>query len=111
MANSISSCSFYSCSVTAASARPLCQGRELPLGLVGVLTRVRLPNSKTSQLLVDGGVLSHLLTSSSKLCGQLLMQLHLLGEAVPGVLLVMEELGLLPAASHEGLQRGCKSEV
>jgi hypothetical protein len=90
---------------------PLGQDRELLLSLVGLLMSLHLPDLKAGQLLAGGAKLSLLLMSSGKLCGQPLVQSRLLGETVPCVLLVMEELRLPLAVSHEGLWRGCKLEA
>jgi hypothetical protein len=68
-----------------------------------MLMGVRLPDLKAGQLLAGESELSHLLTSSGELFGQLLMQPRLLNEAVLGILLAMKKLGLLLATSHKGL--------
>jgi hypothetical protein len=70
---------------------PLDQGYELLLGLAGMLTGVRLPDSKVGQLLAGGGKLSRLSMSGSELLGQPLTQLCLFGKTVPNVPLAMEE--------------------
>jgi hypothetical protein len=92
-------------------SHPLNQGRELLLGLAGILTSVCLLDSEVGQLSAGGDKLSHLPMSGSELPGQPLMQLRLFGEAVPNALLVMKEQGLLPAVNHEGLRGGYKLEA
>ena len=59
--------------------RPLDQGREVLLGLAGVIASVLLPDSEVGHLPGGKGKLSHLLTGDSELCSQPLTPSHLLG--------------------------------
>ena len=52
-----------------------------------------------------------LLLGGAELGAQISMQLGLLGEVVPFHLLLMEELGFLPATSNEGLKRRLGSKI
>ena len=51
------------------------------------------------------------LLGGSKLGAHIPVQLGLLGEVVPFHLLLMEELGFLPAMSNEGLKRRPVSKI
>jgi hypothetical protein len=68
--------------------RPLSQGRETVLSLIGVSTSVRLPDLDVGHLLGDRSKLGHLLTSGVELLGLPSTQLRLFGKAVLGILLV-----------------------
>jgi hypothetical protein len=86
-------------------ARPLSQSCKLLAGLVGIPTSIRLLYSEAGHLLVSKSQLGHPLTSSVELLGQPSTHLRLFAKAVPNVVLLVEKLGLLMTARHEGLRK------
>jgi hypothetical protein len=72
-------------------AHPFNQACGLLFSLDGMPTGIRLPDLEIGHLSGGRGELGDPLTSSSKLCLQLLAQPRLLGKTVPNVPLTMEE--------------------
>ena len=70
-----------------------------------------LPLPETGHLLGQGSQLGHLLLCGSELGTHIFALSGLLGEAVPFHLLLVEELGFLPATSDKGLKRSSMSKT
>ena len=68
------------------------------------LTCLGLPLLETGCLLGQGSHLCHPLLGDGKLGAYIPTQPSLFGEAVPLILLLVKELGLLPATSDKGLK-------
>ena len=69
-----------------------------------------LPLPELGRLLIQGSQLGHPLLGDSKLGAHIPMQLGLFSKVVPFLLLLMEELGFLPATSDKGLKRRSMSK-